>query len=108
MTTEAPRRGAGGRAARLAERLHAHIERTPFLTRTMQPFEVLGEEGLELLEHNADTILEEVGLEFRGDPEAIRLLREAGADVDGERVRFPRGMSRQIVHCPAHRQFTQH
>ena len=108
MTTEAPRRRSGGRAARLAERLHAHIERTPFLTRTMQPFEVLNEEGLALLEQNADTILEEVGLEFRGDPEAVRLLKDAGADVDGERVRFPRGMCRQIVQATAPRQFTQH
>jgi trimethylamine--corrinoid protein Co-methyltransferase len=108
MTDAAPRRRAGGRAARQAARLHAHVERTPFLTRTMQPFEVLNEEGLALLEHNADTILEEVGLEFRGDPEAIRLLREGGADVDGERVRFPRGMCRQMVQATAPRQFTQH
>jgi trimethylamine--corrinoid protein Co-methyltransferase len=108
MTDDTPRRRAGGRAARQAARLHAHIERTPFLTRTMQPFEVMNDEGLALLEHNADTILEEVGLEFRGDPEAIRLLREAGADVDGERVRFPRGMCRQTVQAMAPRQFTQH
>jgi trimethylamine---corrinoid protein Co-methyltransferase len=108
MTEDAPRRRAGGRAARQAARLHAHIERTPFLTRTMQPFEVMNEEGLATLEHNADTILEEVGLEFRGDPEAIRLLKDAGADVDGERVRFPRGMTRQIVQATAPRQFRQH
>jgi trimethylamine--corrinoid protein Co-methyltransferase len=108
MTADAPRRRAGGRAARQAARLHAHIERTPFLTRTMAPFEVLSEEGLALLEHNADTILEEVGLEFRGDPEAIRLLKGAGADVDGERVRFARGMCRQVVQASSPRQFTQH
>jgi trimethylamine---corrinoid protein Co-methyltransferase len=108
MTDDAPRRRAGGRAARQAARLHAHVERTPFLTRTMAPFEVLSEEGLATLEHNADTILEEVGLEFRGDPEAIRLLKDAGADVDGERVRFPRGMCRQLVQATAPRQFTQH
>jgi trimethylamine--corrinoid protein Co-methyltransferase len=74
----------------------------------MAPFEVLSEEGLALLEHNADTILEEVGLEFRGDPEAIRLLKDAAADVDGERVRFPRGMCRQVVQASSPRQFTQH
>jgi trimethylamine--corrinoid protein Co-methyltransferase len=108
MTDEAPRRRSGGRAGRQAARLHAHIERIPFLTRTMQPFEVLSEEGLAQLESNADTILEEVGLEFRGDPEAIRLLGDAGADVQGERVRFPRGMCRQIVQATAPRQFTQH
>ena len=108
MTDDAPRRRSGGRAGRQAARLHAHIDRTPFLTRTMQPFEVVNQEGLSLLEANADTILEEVGLEFRGDPEAIRLLTDAGADVDGERVRFPRGMCRQVVQATAPRQFTQH
>ena len=70
------RRRSGGRAARQALRLAAHAEHVPFLTRTLAPFEVLGEEGLSLIEHNADTILEEVGVEFRGDPEALRLLRE--------------------------------
>ena len=69
------RRRSGGRAARQALRLAAHAEHIPFLTRKLAPFEVLGEEGLALIEHNADTILEEVGVEFRGDPEALRLLR---------------------------------
>jgi trimethylamine--corrinoid protein Co-methyltransferase len=105
---ESPRRRSGGRAGRVAHRLATHVAREPFLTRTLAPFEVLSEEGLALLEHNADTILEEVGLEFRGDPEAVRLLREAGADVDGERVRFPRGMCRRIVQATAPRQFTQY
>ena len=77
------RRRSGGRAARQALRLAAHAEHVPFLTRKLAPFEVLGEEGLALIEHNADTILEEVGVEFRGDAEALRLLADAGADVDG-------------------------
>ena len=105
---DSARRRSGGRAGRQAARAHAHIERTPFLTRTFAPFEVLNEEGLALIEHNADTILEEVGLEFRGDPDALRLLPDAGADVDGERVRFPRGMCRRIVQATAPEEFTQH
>src|SRR5690242_15995301 len=106
--TATPRQRSGGRDARLAARLHAVVEREPFLTRTMAPFEVLGEEGLSIIEHNADTILEEVGLEFRGDPEALRSLKDAWADVTGERVRFPRGMARQLVQATAPRQFTQY
>ena len=98
---------AGGPAGRPPGASH-HVAREPFLTRTLAPFEVLNDEGLALIEHNADTILEEVGLEFRGDAEALRLLRDAGADVQGERVRFPRGMCRQIVQATAPRQFTQH
>ena len=101
-------RRSGGREGRRAARLSHQVERLPFLTRTLAPFEVLGEEGLSIIEHNADTILEEVGIEFRGDPDALRLLRDAGADVEGERVRFPRGMCRQIVQATAPRQFTQY
>ena len=109
MTTEeSPRQRTGGRAGRTAARLRTHVERVPFLTRTLKPFEVLDDEGLATIEENADTILERVGLEFRGDPDALRLFREAGADVQGERVRFPRGMCRQIVQATAPRVFTQY
>ena len=104
--TRAARRG-GGRAARQAARLHAVVERVPFLTRTLAPFEVLSEEGLELIEANADTILERVGVDFRDAPDARELLRGAGAEVDGERVRFPRGLCRQLVQASAPRSFTQ-
>ncbi len=108
MSVDVPPRRTGGRAGRQAARLHAAVARVPFLTRTMAPFEVLDEEGLSLIEQNADVILQEVGLEFRGDPEARRLLAAAGADVDGERVRFPLGMCRQVVRASAPSQFVQH
>ena len=102
-------RRAGGRAGRVALRAsqHEQVERLPFLTRTFTPFEILNDEGLSIIEANADTILQEVGLEFRGDADALRLFREAGADVQGERVRFPRGMARQIVQATAPAQFVQ-
>jgi trimethylamine--corrinoid protein Co-methyltransferase len=100
-------RRSGGRAARQAARLAAHVEGVPYLTRTMSPFEVLSEEGLSLIEDNADTILERVGIEFREAPDALGLLRAAGADVDGERVRFPRGLARHLVRATAPATFTQ-
>jgi trimethylamine--corrinoid protein Co-methyltransferase len=108
MTETAPRLRTGGRAGRQAARASHHIARVPFLTRTLAPFEVLNDEGLATIEDNADTILERVGLDFRGDPDALRLFRDAGADVQGERVRFPRGMCRQIVQATAPRVFTQY
>src|SRR5260221_13000495 len=89
MTVESPRhRAGGGRDARRAARLAAHAEHIPFLTRELKPYEVLNEEGLATLEWNADTILEEVGIDFRGDPAARETLRLGGADVDGDPVRF--------------------
>jgi trimethylamine--corrinoid protein Co-methyltransferase len=105
---EGPRHRTGGRAGRVAARLAAHVEAAPFLTRALRPAEVLDESGLATIEENADTILQEVGVEFRGDAEALRLLRDAGADVEGELVRFPRGMCRAIVRASAPRIFTQH
>ena len=64
-------RRAGGRDGRRALRANAVVAHEPFLTRTLAPYEVIGEEGLALLEWNADTILQEVGLEFRGDAAAL-------------------------------------
>jgi trimethylamine--corrinoid protein Co-methyltransferase len=103
------RRRSGGRAARQAARAQGALaEKVPFITRTLRPFEVLSDEGLELIEHNADTILERVGIEFRESPDALERLAGAGCEVDGERVRFPRGLARSLVQATAPREFTQH
>ncbi len=69
--------------------------------------ELVSEEGLELLEHNAETILAEVGIEVREYPSAVARFADAGADVDGTRVRFPRGLCRQLV-ATAPAVYTQH
>jgi trimethylamine--corrinoid protein Co-methyltransferase len=106
MTAESTHRRSGGRAARQAARLHGHVESVPFLPRKLAPFEVLSEEGLARIEENADILLEQVGLEFR-DEAALATWRAAGADVQGERVRFPRGMCRTLIQANAPRQFTQ-
>jgi trimethylamine---corrinoid protein Co-methyltransferase len=101
-------RRPSGREAKIAARTARSHAFVPYITRNIPYYEVLGPEGLELLEHNADTILEEVGIVFRGDQEALRTLHEAGADVQGELVRFPRSMCRQIVQASAPRTYTQH
>ncbi len=109
MTEEITPRRSGGRLARQAARADRSAAAiVPYLTRTMAPFEVVSEEGLALIEHNADTILEQVGIDFRGDPDALRLLRDAGCDVQGERVHFPRGLARSIIQQSAPRQFIQY
>ncbi len=107
--SDAPRgRRTGGRAGRAAARAAHAVETVPFITRTLPPFEVLSEEGLTTIEENADTILERVGIDFKGAPDALALMKAAGAEVDGERVRFPRGMCRQLVQATAPSVFTQH
>jgi len=104
--TRRGRRGAG-RAARKA-RANSGANAAAWITRGVPPYEVLTEEGLSLIEHNADTILEEIGIDFRDDEEALALCREAGAEVDGMRVRFPRGLCRSIIQSSAPREFMQH
>ncbi len=79
----------------------------PYITRQIPLYDVLGEEGLQIIENNAETILEEIGVEFRGDAEALVLWKQAGADIDGERVRIPRGLARALVRT-APREFVQH
>ena len=105
--SETRSRRSGGRAGRQAARARAHVERVPFLTRTLAPLEVLSEEGLATIEENADRILEEVGVEFHDAPDALELFSEAGADVQGERVRFPRDLCRSLVRATAPVEFTQ-
>ena len=109
IQAEAPRaRRPSGRDAKRAARTARAAASVPYITRKIPYYEVLGEEGLELLERNADTILEEVGIEFREDAEALALWKQAGADVQGERVRMPRGLARSLVQKNAPRQFVQH
>jgi trimethylamine---corrinoid protein Co-methyltransferase len=104
-TTRRRTRTAGG--ARRAGQDSAQAPLIPYATRQIPYYEVLNEEGLSVIEHNADTILEEIGIDFRDDPEALQIWREAGADVQGERVRMPRGMCRRLIQASAPQQFTQ-
>src|SRR4026208_779760 len=96
-----------GRSARQAARLARAMESVPYLTRKLPPVEVLSTDGLEAIEYNADTLLREVGIEIVNYPEATGIFRAAGADVQGQRVRFERGMCRKIVQATAPKAFTQ-
>ncbi|MEM7270607.1 MAG: trimethylamine methyltransferase family protein, partial [Pseudomonadota bacterium] len=80
-------RGGGGGAARRAERTAVRIECARFIERNIPTFDILSEEALEIIEHNAETVLEEVGVAFTDNPAALDRWREAGADVQDERVR---------------------
>ncbi|WP_374333136.1 trimethylamine methyltransferase family protein, partial [Aestuariivirga sp.] len=82
--------------------------RAPFISRKLDTFSVLSSEGLELIEHNADTILRETGMEFHGDPEILDVFRNAGCDVQDTRVRFEPGFCRSTIQATAPRQFNQH
>jgi trimethylamine--corrinoid protein Co-methyltransferase len=83
------------------------LKQLPAIVRRIPLMEVLSEEGLRTVENNAETILQEIGIEFRDDEEALGLLKGAGCDVKGTRVRFPRGLARKLC-ATAPRTFVQH
>ncbi|HZD22288.1 MAG TPA: trimethylamine methyltransferase family protein [Acidimicrobiia bacterium] len=107
MTERGRRRRGGGRAARLAARTAETVQSLPYLTRSIPPYEVLGEEGLATIEANADCILDEVGVEVVDFGEAVEIFEEAGAKTEGSRVRFPPGMCRELA-ATAPARYTQH
>jgi trimethylamine--corrinoid protein Co-methyltransferase len=105
---ESARRGrGGGGAARRAERSAVSFETAKYIERNIPNFEILNEESLEIIERNADIILEEIGVNFPDNPEALELWRAAGADVTGDRVRIPRGLARELCKT-APSEYTQH
>lgn len=110
MTDEMSRGGrrAGGRESRRAARSLAASPAASFITRSIRPYELVSAEGLELIEHHADLLLERVGVEIRDYPSAIERFRAAGCEVDGTRVRFPAGLARSIVQATAPATYVQH
>ena len=78
------------------------------LKREIPPYAMMSEEGLDIIEDKTEELLQEVGIDFRGDEPALEIWREAGADVKGERVRFDRGHVRDIITRTTPSTFIQH
>ncbi len=98
-------RGGGG-AARRAERTAVSHETARFIERRIPNFEVLDAEAIEIIETNAEAVLEEIGVIFEDNPAALARWQRAGADVRGDRVHIPRGLARSLC-ATAPRSFTQ-
>ena len=79
---------------------------SPYISRRLPYFDPLDEETLVTLEARVDWFFQEHGIEFREDPEALRIWKEGGADVQGTRVRAPADLIRALC-AKAPREFTQ-
>lgn len=101
------RKSRGGRAQRRQARSKPEISQLKFATRRIPVTELLAESGLAEIEDCAEHILQEIGMDFRGDPEVLKLWRDVGADVDEERVRMPRGLCKELLKT-APEKFVQH
>jgi trimethylamine---corrinoid protein Co-methyltransferase len=101
-------RNSGGAAARRATRTAVGLgPQLPYIQRKIAVYEVLDEEGLSIIENNTDIVLEETGIIFRDDAEALAMWKDAGADVKGETVHFPKGLCRSLLKT-APSVYTQH
>jgi len=106
------KRQRGGRNQRRETRAQGNVVHRPYIVRGIPTYDILSDESLSRIEATAERILAEIGIELREDAEAMRLYREAGAEVtataaDVWRVKFPPGMLRDILRtAPA--EFTQH
>ena len=97
----------GGGAARRAERTAVSVETERYIDRKIPLYELLDDKTLELIEYNAETVLEEIGVNFVDSPIALKRWRSAGALIEGERVRIPRGLAKELCKT-APSKFTQH
>ena len=94
------RRAAAARARRSVEAVVQPVNRIPV-------YALLAPDAEEAVHQASMRILEEIGVDFRGDSEALALWRAAGAEVEGERVRIPRELAMvQLALAPD--RFTQH
>lgn len=96
---------SSGRRVRRASRQTAPAP--AYITRAIPHYAFLDEDALARIEEQADWLLQENGIAFSDDPAALELWRSAGADVDGMRVRLPRGLARDLLKS-APGEFVQH
>ncbi len=93
-------RPAGRRSSRVRGRQKAAFVQLPRrrLTNPYPPMEIVSAEQIEAIHQASMQVLEEIGMNFLL-PEAREILRQAGAEVEGEgpRVRFDRALVAEAV-----------
>ncbi len=80
------RRTRKARRARPGEEVFGAVKASPYIKRKLSFFDLLDEEELVKLDTQVDWMLENIGFAFRDDPEAIRIWREAGVKMVGDKV----------------------
>ncbi len=103
---------AAKRMKRQGESAQNNHLKVAYITRKIPAYDLLGEEALVKIEQATDTILAEIGIEFRDDAEAVELFRKAGGEVtnlgdNAWNIKFEPGLIRDILKTAPER-FTQH
>jgi trimethylamine--corrinoid protein Co-methyltransferase len=68
-----------------------------YVTRAIPYYAMLDEDALARIESQAFRLLQQVGVEFRDDPDSLRRWQEAGAEVAGTRVRAAPELVRSLL-----------
>lgn len=104
--TPVGRRRGGIRQAAAAQARHSVAAIVQPVSR-IPTYALLDPDAEEAIHQASMRILEEIGVDFRGDAEGLSLWRDAGAEITGERVRIPCDLAMAaLALAPA--QFTQH
>ncbi|MFZ2101102.1 MAG: trimethylamine methyltransferase family protein [Oricola sp.] len=98
------RQEARGRRGR--ERRDHALPIPPYVTRALPWYAMLDEEALDRIEGQAFRLIEQTGIEFREDEQALATWRAVGADVQGTRVRAAPELVRGLL-ASAPEEFTQ-
>ena len=94
------------RGSRTARREVSGAPSSPYIRRQLPFCNFLTEEQIVQLENQVDWIMQDLGIAFRDDPEAIELWKKSGAKVDGDIVRAPADWIRDLC-TKAPGEFTQ-
>ncbi|MDP6081186.1 MAG: trimethylamine methyltransferase family protein, partial [Arenicellales bacterium] len=84
------------RTARDRSKRSANTSLSGHIRRSLPFFEVLKEEQIVCLEMQVDWIMQDVGIAFRDDPEALQLWQQHGARIEGDIVRAPADWVRNL------------
>ncbi|SMX29372.1 Trimethylamine methyltransferase (MTTB) [Pelagimonas phthalicica] len=97
-TVTTGRRRGGGRRGTAARRGLQAVEQAPWvkIKNRDRPTEPLRPEEVERVHDATMRVLEEIGIEFL-NPEAVKVLKEAGCEVRGENVRMDRELVMELV-----------
>ncbi len=106
MSTVQSRKLRRGRKAKhQAEAAQIQVAPAGF-NRKIPYYDFLDDEALSRMEAQADWLLEDIGIRFQGNANALQRWRDAGADVQGDIVHLPQGLARSLCKT-APQQFTQ-
>ena len=100
------RRRTSSRSSRREERSQQITAQLPPAIQAIGPLDIMTTEVRDLIIHQAETVLEEIGVDFVDTPESSKLWKAAGANVSiqsdndkglRERIRIPRGLTKKLM-----------